>query len=217
MSVYYKAGEKRGDQPYHAIISKQDGSITKGISIPFDVIKAPVVQADNGFAVSSVNPIIPYNDNWLLVETSSDTVYNYEPEGNKLSPFLVRTPSKDPEIFLTIGTLTDRYYFMKTIKKEFNFTTGRGFPITDLMYDKQEKAVFKISVLNGDYVDKKYVTLALPPVNREVAVLQRLSASELVEAYKDSRLKGKLKEVASRLDEESNPVIMLIKYKQQTP
>ena len=212
ISGYYKDGEPRSN-PYHAIISKQDGSLTRNIPIPFEKIKAPTVQEGEGMAVTSVSPIVPYHDNWLLVETSSDTVYNYISKENKLSPFLVKTPSKDPVVFLTMGTLTDRFYFMTTIKKVFNFKTGRGFPFTDLMYDKQENAIFNANVWNGDYVKKQRVNMTSHPLNGEIATLQVLAANQLAEAYKNNGLKGKLKEIAATLDEESNPVIMLVKYK----
>lgn len=213
MSLYYKEGEKRGDGTYHAIISKQDGSIAQSISVPFDVIKAPVVQQGDGVAVTSVRPIIPYQDKWLIVETSSDTVYNYIPEENRLCPFLVKTPSQDPEILLTMGALTDRYYFMQTIKKVFDFTTGKGFPLTDLVYDTQEKAVFSVSVLNEDYVKKQAADMTSHPVNSEIACFQTLAANRLVEAYEEDGLKGRLKEIAANLNEESNPVLMLVRNK----
>jgi hypothetical protein len=213
MSIYYKEGENRDRQSYHAIISKQDGSITRNISIPFDVIKAPMVRDGGGTAVTSVLPIIPYHGNWLLVETSSDTVYNYVPKENKLSPFLVKTASADPEILLTMGTLTDRFYFIKTIKKVFDFEIGRGFYTTDLMYDKQENAVFNVAVFNADYIKKQTVDMTSHPLNNVIATFQSLAAGQLVEAYENDELKGKLKEIAAELDEESNPVIMLMKYK----
>lgn len=213
MSGYYKEGESRGDKAYHAIISKQDGSITRPIFIPFDIIKAPAVQKGDGFAVTSIRPLIPNHTDWLLVETSSDTVYKYLSKENALIPFLVKTPSADPEILLTMGTLTDRYYFMQTIKKVFDFTTMRGFPSTDLVYDKAEKAVFEVSVFNEDFVEKQKVNLTSQPVNGEIATFQNLQAGQLVEAYEKNGLKGKLKEIAAGLDEESNPVLMLMKYK----
>jgi len=211
MSVYYKEGENRGNQSYHAIISKQDGSITRNISIPFDVIKAPVVQEGGAVVVTSVGSIIPHHDNWLLVETSSDTVYNYVPKENKLIPFLVKSPTTDPEIFLTMGTLTDRFYFMRTMKKVFDFTKGRGFPTNDLMYDRQEDAVFKPAVINGDYIKRKTVDMTSHPVNCEIAAFQIIEAYQLVEAYKNDELKGKLKDIAAKLSEGSNPVIMVMK------
>lgn len=42
-----------------------------------------------------------YNfDNWLFAETSSGTVHTYVLKENKLIPFLIGTPSIDPEYFL---------------------------------------------------------------------------------------------------------------------
>ena len=46
-----------------------------------------------------------------------------------------------------------------------------------------------------------------------VAAYQNLAADRLVEAYADNKLKSPLKEIAEKLNEESNPVVMLIKYK----
>jgi hypothetical protein len=43
--------------------------------------------------------------------------------------------------------------------------------------------------------------------------MKKLEADELIEAYEKGQLKGKLKEIAAGLDEDSNPVIMLAKYK----
>lgn len=211
--VLYKDGEKRGSESYHTIISKQDGSITLNISIPFDVIKTPFLKDGDRTVSTFVSPIIPYHDTWLLVETSSDTVYNYIPKDNKLTPFLVKSHTENPEILLTMGTLTERYYFFSIIKKEFDFTTGRGFPITDLMYDRQENAVFKPTVINGDFVKRKTVDMTSHPVNSEIATFQNIEAYQLAKAYKNDELKGKLKEIAAELNDESNPVIMVMKYK----
>lgn len=209
----YKDGENRGSESYHMIVSKQDGSVTRNISIPFDVIKTPFIDEGGRTVAAAVSPIIPYQNTWLLVETSSDTVYNYIPKENKLIPFLAKKPTVDPEIFLTMGTLTDRYYFFITMKKEFDFTKGRGFPLTGLMYDKQENAVFEPGVINGDFIKRKKVGMISHPLNNEIATFQNLEAYQLVEAYKNDELKGKLKEVAAGMNEGSNPVIMVMKYK----
>lgn len=42
---------------------------------------------------------------------------------------------------------------------------------------------------------------------------QLLDAPQLVDAYEKGLLQGKLKEIAAKLNEDSNPVIMLIKSK----
>ncbi|WP_102409321.1 6-bladed beta-propeller [Parabacteroides bouchesdurhonensis] len=217
MSIYYKEGQQRDkNKSYHAVLSKQDGSITRNIYIPFDIVKAPYVRKGDGVAVASVRPIIPNQGQWLLAETSSDTIYSYVPEENELTPFLIKTPTQDPEILLTIGAATDRYYFIHTIKKVFDFTTGRGFFITDLMYDRLESAVFEANVFNSDFVKKQSVDMISYPVNNNgIAAIQTLAASQIVEAYKNDGLKGKLQEIAAGLDEESNPVVMLMEYKRR--
>lgn len=209
----YKDGENRGSEPYHMVVSKQDGSIVRNISIPFNVIKTPYLKDGEMTVSTTVSTIIPYHDTWLLVETSSDTVYNYIPPKDKLTPFLVKSPTTSPMIFLTMGTITDRYCFMTTVRKEFDFTKRKGFMNNDLMYDKQEKAVFDATVVNGDFVKTKKVSMTSHPVNGEIAAYQNLEAYQLFEAYKKDELKGKLKEIAAKLKEGSNPVIMVMKYK----
>ncbi|MCD7935262.1 MAG: 6-bladed beta-propeller [Tannerellaceae bacterium] len=209
----YKDGENKGDKSFHALISKQDGSITDKILIPFDVIKAPVVKEGEGVAVGLIPNILPSRDNFFLVETSSDTIYKYVSKEKKLSPFIVKTPTEHPVIFLTMGVVTDRYYFMETTKRVFDFEKRRGFPTSDLMYDKEENKVYDPTVLNDDFVKKQTVVMTSKTFNGEIAACQNLAAHSLVEAYENNELKGKLKEVAAGLDEESNPVIMLMKYK----
>ena len=53
--------------------------------------------------------------------------------------------------------------------------------------------------------------------NGDVATYQNLMADQLIEAYADNKLKNPLKEIAAKLNEESNPVVMLVKYREQKP
>jgi hypothetical protein len=158
---------------------------------------------------------IPFRTDWIITEASSDTVYRYQPDGSMV-PFIVRTPSvqsMEPIIFLFPGVLTGNYYFMQTTKMEYDFDTSRGFPRTDLVYDRQGKTIFKTTVYNGDYTNERPVNMFLDGVNNEIAFYQKLEADNLVEDYEKVILKGKLKEIVSNLKEEDNPVIMLVKHK----
>ena len=205
-----------------AIISKQDGSITQEIQIPFEEIKSIYIflrdEANDMTygAAPYIYPIIPVpNNNWILVEPSSDTIYSYSSE-YEMKPFLTRVPSiqsMNPEVFLLPSVVTDRYCFMEIVKKEYSFSTGKGFPSTFLMYDRQEKSIFRYTVNNADYSYKNIVNMVLSPQSSEVAFYHKIEPSGLVDSYKKGELKGKLKEIASKLDPEDNPVIMLIKHK----
>jgi hypothetical protein len=204
------------------IISKLDGSITKEIEISYkEKILTALIEKDetNGMTWASTPstdyPIIPYFNNWILIEPSSDTLYRYSSD-HIMTPFIVRTPpvqSMDPNVFLFLSILTDHYYFMEVVKKEWDFGTQDGYPRTNLMYDIQENTLFQYTVYNGDYSDKREVFMNSKPVNNEIATWQLLQAHQLIEAYKKGQLKGKLNEIASGLNEESNPVIMLLKHK----
>ena len=215
MSDYHSKGEDR-TKSYHIILSKQDGSITRDIFIPFKTIDTPIVNDGDRFIANYSYQIRLSNGKCTLMDTSADTLYNYASDGT-LSPFVVRTPSAhtmEPEVFLYMGIHTDRYYFMEAVKNVFNFEKGNGFYADELVYDKEEKAVFQVTIYNDDYVDKRTVAMTAKPINREIEDVTSLNAARLVEIYKKDQLKdGKLKEIASRLNEEDNPVIMLVKQK----
>ena len=208
------------------IISKLDGSITKEIQIPFEkkILQVLFLLETGRIGVVYNKGLIPYRDGWILTETSADTIYNYS-ANHEMTPFIVRTPSvqsMNPEVFLFPGVLTDRYYFLQTIKKEYESNTAfRGnLRKIDLVYDKQEDTTFECVVYNGDFASKRPVANMVEGVpiftvvnSNDVAFIENIEAFELVEAYEKGELKGRLKEIAANMDEEDNPVIMVAKYK----
>lgn len=202
------------------LVSKQDGSI-HDIQLPFEKKKLLQQQKQDGDITYTISPgphrsIIPFKGDWILFELSSDTTYTLLPDHN-IRPFLVRTPpiqSMTPEVFLMLRLFSDRYLFMETIKNTYDFDAKTGFSRTFLVYDKQEKDFFKYTVYNGDYSTKKEIYMnMLRPVDHEIDSWQSIDAHRLVESYEKGELKGDLKEIAATLDEESNPVIMLVKHK----
>ena len=203
-----------------AVISKQDGSVTREINFIFEDKKTDIVQVrvDNGTYSNNSGahfPIRSYNGTLALVELSSDTIYRYLPD-HKMIPMIVRTPSVQsmfPEVFLVLSALSDRYYFMKKVRKVFDFTKREGFPSVDLMYDKQEMKIFEYTFYNDDYESKRPVSLQSRYVGDEIVAFQVLEAYQLVADYQHGLLKGRLKEIAAELDVEDNPVIMMMKEK----
>ena len=217
------------DVPPFAIISKQDGSIIKDISISCQQKRPPTQRINHsGVNVTVYNSnfpltssVIPYHDSWILTVYSTDTIFSYLPD-HSMIPFMARTPSiqsMNPEVFLFPEILTDRYYFLRTEKKEPEvrgttpYDTRVSLPNTYLAYDRQEKTIFEYTVFNDDYSKKMPVEMSQRPLNNEIAFCQKLEADDLFDAYKEGQLKGKLKEIAAGLKEEDNPVLMLVKHK----
>ena len=212
------------------IVSKHDGSIHKEIHIPF-IERAPrgvQVRTDNGGWQMSVitsffHSLIPYNSDWILTMHTSDTVFRYLPDYSK-RPFIVKTPpskSMKQETFLFPGVLTDFYYFMIVLKEDSGtkspWPTVPNHPVmttTNLVYDKKERSIFTSTVYNSDFSNKRQVSMFQKTAgNSEIAFWHKIEADELVASYKKGELKGKLKEVAAELEEDSNPIIMFVKYK----
>ena len=215
----YDAYNRHKERKKFVLLSKQDGSITYSINIPFQQTKI-FMQTDKTKQQYAFPDyfcrVVPYNNKFLLLEHSSDTIYTFSKEC-RLHPFLVRTPpihSMDPEIYLLFRLVSDRYLFMETMKNVYDFNTGKGFPKDFLMYDQQELSVFKYKVYNGDYTTKKEIYMnTLRLANNQGEYWTRLEAADLVEAYEKGELKGKLKEIAANLKEDDNPVVMLVKHK----
>ena len=197
------------------LLSTQDGSWTD-IELPYGKRISPVIvkrAADGIYASVPGNSFISsYQGDWILSEPSADTIYAHRPNGD-LRPFMVRTPSVQtmtPEVFLFPGVLTDRYYFMQTVKKECDFEKNDKMPTVDLIYDRQEKKIYHSIVHNADF-DNREEDLSVCALNEEVAFAVSLDALSLIEGK--GKLKGQLKEIAAHLGEEDNPVVMLAKIK----
>ena len=212
-------GERNAESFF--IISKKDGRIVKEIKIPFKQEKTPMMmhKIDGDMSVMYtfrylLNPIIPHNGDFIITPLSSDTIYRCLPDHN-IEPFIIRTPSiqsMNPEVFLLPNILTDRYYFMESVKKEYSPDAPNGFPDKSLMYDRHEKAIYEYTINNDDYIGR-IENFSTKILNDEIAFRCKIEAFELIEANKQAKLKGKLKEIADGLDEDANPVIMLVKYK----
>jgi hypothetical protein len=210
------------DDPAYLLISKHDGSIVSEIRVPgagnLSTVLSKMDEANNRMIAtlySTEYPLIPYGDEWILVEASSDTIYRYTFDYT-LEPFIIRQPairSMDPYVFLYPSIVTERYCLMDAVRQEYDFDTGIGFPVTRLLYDKRRGRLYTYILYNGDYIDKRPLELSIHPVNAEIASWQALDAASLVEARDAGLLQGRLAEVASGLDAESNPVLILLKHK----
>ena len=220
---YDKVPEKRD---CYLILSREDGRLLEKIHIPYEEKKSLIIMRRdlNGKLTGNWgirNTLMPpYQDGWLLIEPSADTIYTYS-ASRGLMPLIVRTPpvnEMDPEVFLFPTIFTDRYVFMQAVERSFNFGVDKDVPRTNLIYDKTEQTAYEGEVINRDFegtpVNLWFAHRVIMEFNDdEIAFATRLEAPDLVEALNDGKLRGPLKEIASSLDEEDNPVLMIAKYK----
>lgn len=192
------------------------GDASRYIEIPYEKKISTVIVKQVGNMVYGNGPrnsmIVPHGSDWILTEPSADTIYTSMPEKG-IHPFIVRTPSVQtmaPEVFLFPGVLTDRYYFMQAITKECDVEKNEEMPKVDLVYDREQQQIYQVEVRNQDYKNR-IEDMAQRSIDPEILLCTTLQAADLVEANGKGELQGQLKAIASQLDEEDNPVIMLVK------
>lgn len=193
------------------LISKQNGEVAIETAISYKERKTmKIADGENLLMFYSYPSILYFQDQWIFSEISSDTVFKFSPERD-LTPIMIKSPSIQsmiPETFLFPKIFTNQYCFIEKVKKETNFST------TNLIYDRKEKKLYEYVLYNRDYSNAQKINMAdIGILNGEVIFYQRIEAYELVNAYNNGNLKGTLKNIAARLNEESNPIIMLVKEK----
>ncbi len=206
-------GKKRKEE--HVLIHKQDGSLAQRISIPIEKEETPVYTEGEAVVVPFYNVNAPMGDDWMLANPSTDTLYQYTKNG-ELMPCFVRTPSihsMDEQKFLLPQLCTERYYFFLILTKKFNLEKMNGFPTSDILYDTETKECFSYILYNKDYADKKMFFSYSFPIGQEILTTTHYDAPDLVEANAEGKLSGPLKALADTLEEEANPVIVLLKRK----
>ena len=78
-----------------------------------------------------------------------------------------------------------------------------------LLYDKQDKKTYTQNLYNKDITDKMDIEVSK---RFENTVIKSYSAEFLVGLYKEGKLTGALSDIASQLNEEDNPVLLLAKF-----
>lgn len=208
------------DLSAYLLVSKRDGAIVHEVKLPYERLETPVIIEGEATVTPGFCLAAPFDGDWILSRASSDTLYHYSNKGN-LHPMLIRTPSihgMDTQVFLFPYLFTSRYYFLQLLEKSMDIKTFKGFPTTDLVYDTQEKAVYTYKMYNQDFTDNRSFSLSLHPntsLDSGILAFKVLQSDDLINALNDGKLQGSLKELVSTLDEESNPVIMLIKRRSE--
>ena len=111
------------------------------------------------------------------------------------------------ETFLFPGIFTDDYAFFAISEKKEN---GKR---EALLYDRKEQAFYTYKLQNNDYKDCGDIRMFQMNTNRNIYFAQCLYPHLLVEANAQGKLSGKLKELVDTMDEEDNPIVMIVKPK----
>ena len=101
---------------------------------------------------------------------------------------------------------------MKSIERVWDFDKNEGLASKDLVFDRKKGTIHECAIYNADFKGQ-YISLPLRVFNRSSEFYIPLNPVDLIEAHAAGQLSGRLAEIASTLDEEDNPVILIAKYK----
>lgn len=161
-------------------------------------------------------------ENLYLTSPSTDTIYVCKPDLT-YTPYFVRKPSvheMETPILLSGFMDTQDYAFFSTEKLEFDFDTFEDNEKHNYMLDKKSGQYLEINVENSDYEGQKIILSPADVLyekgnqrssNPKVGVIA-LDSEELLEADKEGKVKGKLKEALDKLTDEPF-VLMILKMK----
>lgn len=212
----------------YKFISKMDGSIIDSIPLSFSKIVPESFKKMEGNNLLTVllyftTPIIRENDRFILADISSDTIYSITSD-RKMKPIFVRTPSLSETSFplvLNAYLKTDSYFFfgkidydyqassLKGIQEKLNKVEGESY-VLDLKTNK----LYIEDIHNADFPDSDISAqrFSFNEMNRNQYVCEYQSY-KLKKALEEGKLSGKLKEIATNLKDDDNPVLMVIKFK----
>ena len=122
--------------------------------------------------------------------------------------------SENVPIIAGIEAITDEYYLWYAVEKDIKKTI---WPDWTYLQDRRTGNCIQTKLVDKNITDKKHRFRSRPSANGYTVpkhyIMQYYPAYVLIELLEEGKLQGELKEIASKLTEEDNPVIMLAKFK----
>lgn len=231
---YYRDADKT---PYY-LINKQNGK-----AVPVDkrlTLESPIPcyldkmgLGASGHYTMPLGYIIDHllrngESEFLVVENSLDTLYTFE--NQVLQPVMLRTPtitSMKPKRFIVPCAFTDNYFIYRRLVLDEDYDKDpysyddRSFPAYIL--DRKTKEIFKLELYDSNLSEEKRLDDRLLtgfPGNgifysstTKNQVISHYNTNVLFKMQEENSLKGKLKDVVSKMQEDDNHIFVFYTFK----
>jgi hypothetical protein len=216
-------GNNYSKTPY-SLMSKKDGSVVSTLDMTVPKRYSPSVLSKGRVEGTMVASVVNLNNNWhdgqnlLIADKSSDTVFQLT-QDKTFTPLIIRKPSihNDPpeaRIFLTPVIKTDKFIVFEKVTFEINKPRKGDEDVArpKLLYEFADGQISDASFQNADCPP-------LPVEFIDVNIAKNTGAAliepfQLLEYLEQGKVKGDLKQLAGKLKDDDNPVVMIIKFKQ---
>ena len=215
---YNMESENANKQPY-SLINKENGQVSP-LPLIIENRKSNRVMTSDGDKFMSfsidIDPMIKTDDGVVISDFALDTLYKYTDQ--KLIPIGVRKNlgQKDLSAFCAYSS---NYSFFNIVKMEVDEKNIKNAPSeVDAKFfflDRKSSSISEVKIQMSDVITKKDIRWDCYGRDlHESGVTRTFKASTLMKLLKEQRLNGKLKEIASTLNEDDNPVLMIAKFKE---
>lgn len=207
------------EQPF-VRISKADGGLVSYITLPKNFLVD--LSADfqtAGISLKVFGPdhrLVSHRDGFLLTNQETDTIFLYAHD--QLKPMMIHTPpiSEQGEKSYLNGYVEagDYLFFEKVIVKAVE---NRRPPVPSVyyLYDKRDGQFYEQAVSMRDFEGKRIdLTPQIIRPSRDARLgCLLLTVDELQTANADGKLSGELKRIVDEMPEDSNDLLMLMRFK----
>lgn len=219
MNVDYEPQEPTNPKPYYKI-SVNDGAKSRlPITIANRIRNGHNMydEETNRTTGTSVRilPVSTINEELIISDFSLDTIYKYQ--NNSLVPIARKENwMKDNGIPYIVApdAMTEDFFLWHAIEKDFKKPI---LPTKTYLQNRHTRKCIQVKLVDKNIIDKyfdfSHRMTASDHILPKNSVLQFYSAYRLKELYESGKLTGELKEIASKLNEDDNPVLMLAKFK----
>lgn len=162
-------------------------------------------------------PVSNINNELIISNFALDTIYKYQNE--KLVPIARKENWKKqngvPNI-VALDAMTEDFFLWHAVEKDFD-NAFKGLLTRTILQNRHTGKCLLVNLVDSNIIDKRFRfpkrMTANYHITPENTILQYYPADVLKELLGLGKLQGKLKEIASKLDEEDNPVLVLAKFK----
>jgi hypothetical protein len=211
------------ETPY-LFLSKKDGSFVSGLEIVMPVrysnsgvrtFTDENGQQMTGRVTFSTTNNMHFGHDLVITDMSSDTIFKLT-KNKELTPIAVRTPSvhaAEPRTVWGTNLITDKFIIVNKFTLDFNTTQLNQRMATPIFYyEFNTGETSDVSFINDDFPawEWRFDSVNIPQKNVAVRMMQLYT---LKDALEEKKLKGKLEQLVASLDDDDNPVIMIVKFK----
>lgn len=211
-------------RPYFTL-SKADGRVDTltSIELPRFIASNRTVLSNDGRSYNAhafLPLLVGCADRMWLTALALDTIFQINPDRSLLPVMApLRAPTRDEEApLLHFRGINDRYVWLSWVRRNVtvqleHMEAGMREDLKIYMYDRKAQTwcepVYRCRAWNG--FEPRYIFTDPLPYGYGLVML---NAMDLVEAYQNDELADeRLREIASTLREDDNPVLMRLKFK----